>query len=104
MGIYYTFIKETKLKSLLQKKKYIKAKKKNIILYNVTSIMETKQLNDSEKIILACKNHDFYKMKRLLNFGQDLNLEKKDENGDTCFLISCKNGNLKFVKFFLKAG
>ena len=47
----------------------------------------------------ACEKNDVEGLKRLINSGEITNLEQKNENGSTGFIVACQSGNLNMVRF-----
>ena len=56
------------------------------------------------KAIMAVKNHNMSALEEVLDCEGDLDIDTRDQHGNTLFILACQQGSKKLVKFLLRRG
>ncbi len=56
------------------------------------------------KAIMAVKNHNLSALEEVLDCEGDLDIETRDQHGNTLFILACQQGSKKLAKFLLRRG
>jgi hypothetical protein len=56
------------------------------------------------KAIMAVKNHNLPALEEVLDGEGDLDIDTRDQHGNTLFILACQQGSKKLAKFLLRRG
>ena len=56
------------------------------------------------KAIMAVKNHNLSALEEVLDCEGDLDIDTRDQHGNTLFILACQQGSKKLAKFLLRRG
>ncbi len=65
---------------------------------------EEENRNPVTKAILAIKNHNYSALEQVLDSEGDLDINTRDQHGNTLFILACQQGSKKLAKFLLRRG
>jgi len=66
--------------------------------------IQTDSIDPVTKAILAIKNHNLSVLEEVLDSEGDLDIDTRDQHGNTLFILACQQGSKKLAKFLLRRG
>lgn len=66
--------------------------------------IRTDSIDPVTKAILAIKNHNLSVLEEVLDSEGDLDIDTRDQHGNTLFILACQQGSKKLAKFLLRRG